>query len=434
MIILGLQKSKYYPYGSKIHGTKLSRNFPVRNAEEPKTVKISMSQHIGAPATPTVSVGDKVKKGTLIGAASGAVSANIFSSVAGTVVAIEDLTNGLGQVQKHVVIENDFSGEEEFFTPLTEKTPETMKARIAEAGIVGLGGAGFPTAIKLSPKSPLDVLVINGAECEPYLTCDFRLLLERTEDIYKGIKLLAEILGVNKIVIGIEVNKPEAIEAFCRYEDLTVVPLRKQYPMGSEKHLIYCTTGRKVPCGKMPFDVGACVQNIKTALACYEAVELNKPLTETVLTVSGRGVKQPSNLRVPLGTSFAELIEQCGGQTEGVIKVIAGGPMMGRALENLNQYTRKTDSGILCLTKTETSADEPTNCINCGVCARNCPMRLMPMYIESFAAAGDLENAKRYGAMNCIECGLCAYNCPAKRALVQSISGVKQKIREASKK
>ena len=407
---------------------------PVRCANEPKIVKISMAQHIGAPATPVVAVGDKVKKGTLIGAASGAVSANVFASVAGTVTAIEDLQNGLGQVQKHVVIENDFSGEEEFFPALSEKTPQTMKQRIADAGIVGLGGAGFPTAIKLSPKSPLDVLVINGAECEPYLTCDFRLLLERTEDIYKGIKIIAEILGVKKIVMGIEVNKPEAIEAFLKFDDITVVPLRKQYPMGSEKHLIYCTTGRKVPCGKMPFDVGACVQNIKTALACYEAVELNKPLTETVLTVSGRGVKQPSNLKAPIGTSFADLIEECGGKSDDTAKIIAGGPMMGRALGSLNQYTRKTDSGILCLTRTETSLEEPSNCINCGVCAKNCPMRLMPMYIESFAIAGDLENAKRYGAMNCIECGLCAYNCPAKRALVQSISGVKQKIREASKR
>lgn len=431
---MGLQKAKYYPYGSRIHGTKLSRNMPVENASEPKIVKISMSQHIGAPATPVVSVGDRVKKGTLIGAANGAVSANVFASVAGTVTAVEDLENGLGQVLKHIVIENDFSEEEELFPPLTEKTPETMKARIAEAGIVGLGGAGFPTAIKLSPKTPLDVLVINGAECEPYLTCDFRLLIERTEEIYKGIKIIAEILGVKNIVIGIEVNKQEAIDAFLRYKDVTVVPLRKQYPMGSEKHLIYCTTGRKVPCGKMPFDVGACVQNVKTALACYEAIELNKPLTETVLTVSGKGIDKPSNLKVPLGTSFSELIEQCGGKFENTVKVIAGGPMMGRALGTLNQYTRKTDSGILCLTRGETSLEKPSNCINCGVCAKNCPMRLMPMYIESFAHAGDLENAKRYGAMNCIECGLCAYNCPAKRALVQSISGVKQKIREASKK
>ncbi len=427
-------KARYYPYGSRIHGTKISRNSLIVKITEPEEVKISMSQHIGAPAIPAVSVGDKVKKGTLIGTAAGPVSANVYASVAGTVTAIEDVCNGLGQVQKHVVIKNDHSGEEEFLPPLEEITPETIIKRVAEAGIVGLGGAGFPTAIKLSPKSPLNVLVINGAECEPYLTCDFRLLLERTEDIYKGIKLVAKALNVSDIVMGIEVNKPEAIEAFGKYDDIKVVPLRKQYPMGSEKHLIYCTTGRKVPVGKMPFDVGACVQNIKTVIAVYEAVEKNIPLTRTVLTVSGKGIKTPSNLEVPIGTAFSELIELCGGKSDDTVKIVAGGPMMGKAMGSLNQYTRKTDSGILCLKHGETSEDEPSNCINCGICAKNCPMRLMPMYIESYAAAGDYENAKKYGAMNCIECGLCAYNCPAKRALVQSISAAKQKIREMSKK
>lgn len=427
-------KARYYPYGSRIHGTKISRNSPIVKIAEPEEVKISMSQHIGAPAVPTVNVGDKVKKGTLIGAAAGPISANVYSSVAGTVTAIEDICNGLGQVQKHIVISNDHSDEEELLPPLGEITPENIIKRVAEAGIVGLGGAGFPTAVKLSPKNPLDVLVINGAECEPYLTCDFRLLLERTEDIYKGIKLVAKALNVSDIVIGIEVNKPEAISAFGKYDDLKVVPLRKQYPMGSEKHLIYCTTGRKVPVGKMPFDVGACVQNIKTVIAIYEAVEKNIPLTRTVLTVSGKGIKNPSNLEVPIGTAFSDLIEICGGKSDDTVKIVAGGPMMGKALSALNQYTRKTDSGILCLKRGETSTDKPSNCINCGICAKNCPMRLMPMYIESYAAAGDYENAKKYGAMNCIECGLCAYNCPAKRALVQSISGAKQKIREMSKK
>ena len=218
-----------------------------------------------------------------------------------------------------------------------------------------------------------------------------------------------------------------------RILDMDISVLRKQYPMGSQKHIIYVTTGRKVPPGKMPFDVGCCVQNVKTMLACYEAIEHNRPLTDNVVTVSGRGIKNPKNLRVPLGTPYGELIEYCGGKSDDTIKVIAGGPMMGKSLANLTQYTRKTDSGILCLKKSETNTDEPTNCINCGICAKNCPMRLMPMYIESYYLSGNFKGAEKYGAMNCIECGLCAYNCPAKRPLVQSIGAAKNGIKEMKK-
>lgn len=430
---MSLIKAKHFPYGSRIKGTKLSNDCAIETAPPPKTVYVSLSQHIGSPATPVVEIGERVKKGQLVGAAAGPVSANVYSSVSGTVTDIKDVVNGLGQNQKHVIIENDFSDEEVLLCDMPDYSPKSIVERIALAGIVGLGGAGFPTAIKLSPKEPLDILVINGAECEPYLTCDYRLMLERTEEIYKGIKYVAAALGVSKIVVGIETNKPLAIERFGKFSDIDVVPLKKQYPMGSEKHLIYCTTGRKVPAGKMPFDAGCCVQNVKTVLACYEAIELNKPLTETVLTVSGKGIKQPKNLKVRIGTPFGELIEFCGGKTDSSLKAVAGGPMMGKALVSFNQFTRKTDSGILLLEKNETDTSSPTNCINCGACARNCPMRLMPMYIESFAQIGDYKNAEKYGAMNCIECGLCAYNCPAKRALVQSISAAKIKIREMKK-
>jgi electron transport complex protein RnfC len=244
---------------------------------------------------------------------------------------------------------------------------------------------------------------------------------------------VAKALNVTKIVIGIEANKPEAIHAFKRFNDLDVAILKKQYPMGSEKHLIYVTTGRKVPVGKMPFDIDCCVQNIKTLIACYEAIEHNKPLTEGVVTVSGHGVKEPKNILAPLGTPIDELIEYCGGKSEDTIKIVAGGPMMGKAIVHLNHYTRKTDSGILCLTDKETDRSESTNCINCGFCAKNCPMRLMPMYIEAYTNAGNYKEAERYGAMNCIECGLCTYNCPAKRSLVQTISYAKGKIKEMKK-
>ncbi len=429
-IKLSLIKAKRFPFGSRIRGTKLSKDCSIENISQPKTVYLSMSQHIGAPAKPIVQVGDKVKKGQLVGQANGFVSANVFSSVSGTVKEIENIVNGLGQNLTHVVIENDFTNEEMFLDNLNDYEPATLVERIRLAGIVGLGGAGFPTAIKLSPTTHIDTLVVNGAECEPYLTCDYRLMVERTEEIYKGIKYVAKILGTEKIVFGIEANKPKAIELFSKYNDIDVVVLKKQYPMGSEKHLIYVTTGRKVPVGKMPFDIGCCVQNVKTLIACYEAIELNKPLTETVLTISGKGIKNPKNLNVPLGTPITELIDYCGGKSDQISKIIAGGPMMGKALISLNHYTRKTDSGFLCLLSSETDLGVSTNCINCGLCAKNCPMRLMPMYIEAFTNAKDFASAEKYGAMNCIECGLCSYNCPAKRSLVQSISYAKGKIKE----
>ena len=423
-----------YAYGIHVPDRKcLTCDLPIEVAQAPQKVYVCMSQHIGAPAIPTVAVGDVVKKGDMVGQASGVISANVFASVCGTVVGIEEIVNALGQKLTYVVIENNGQQEETLFDDMTDFEPSSLIERIRLAGIVGLGGAGFPTAVKLSPKNQLDVLIINGAECEPYLNCDYRLMLERTDDIYKGIKYAARALKINKIIIGIEANKPLAIKAFERFEDLDVVVLKKQYPMGSEKHLIYCTTRRKVPCGKMPFDVGVCVQNIKTMIACYEAIELNKPLTETVITVSGEGVYSPKNLKVPLGTSFNYLVELCGGVSDDTAKLIAGGPMMGKALIGLDHYTRKTDSGLLCLKANETSLDNATNCINCGMCAKNCPMRLMPMYIESFTLSGDYAEAERYGAMNCIECGSCAYNCPAKRALVQSIGLAKVKIKEMKK-
>ena len=428
---MNIRKGKNYPYGVHVRDMKhLSMDKPIEVMPAPDTVYVSMAQHIGAPAIPQVQVGDAVVKGQLIGLESGAISANVFSPVCGTVKGIEDIVNGLGQKQKYVVIENNHEEQEVLFDDLKDFDKQTLIDRIRLAGIVGLGGAGFPTAVKLSPRTQLDVLIINGAECEPYLNCDYRLMLERTEDIYKGIKYAALALNIDRIIIGIEANKPQAIEAFKRFEDLEIVVLKKQYPMGSEKHLIYCTTGRKVPCGKMPFDVGVCVQNIKTMIACYEAIELNKPLTETVVTVSGEGINEPKNLKVVLGTSFNDIIEYCGGKKENIAKIIAGGPMMGRAIVSTTHYTRKTDSGILCLLDNETSLSQPTNCINCGKCAKNCPMRLMPMYIESFMLAGDIAGAERYGAMNCLECGSCAYNCPAKRPLVQSINFAKGKIKE----
>lgn len=428
---MSIIKGKNYRYGVHVpDGKALSKDCPIETMPAPETVYISVSQHIGAPAVPVVSIGDKVKRGTLIAKENGAVSANVYSSVSGEVTDIRDIVNGLGQKQTHIVIKNDGLDESVSLGKLEDFDPQTLIERIRLAGIVGLGGAGFPTAVKLSPKNPLEYLVINGAECEPYLTCDYRLMLERTGDIYKGIKYVAKALNIGKIIIGIEANKPDAVKVFSAYPDLDVVVLKKQYPVGSEKHLIYCTTGRKVPVGKMPFDVGVCVQNIKTVIACFEAIEKGLPLTHTTMTVSGNGIVTPKNLKVALGTPFSDIADFCGGVKENTVKLVAGGPMMGRALGTINHYARKTDSGFLALLNGETDLSFPTNCINCATCAKNCPMRLMPMYIESYALAGDFKNAEKYGAMNCIECGSCAFNCPAKRALVQSIQKAKAKIRE----
>lgn len=428
---MSLRKGKRYPYGIHVKDMKnLCADSPIEKMPAPNKVYVSMLQHIGAPAIPVVKVGDTVTKRQLIGKASGAISANVFSSICGKVVAIEDIVTASGLKMQHVVIENDGRNEEILFEKLKDYEPQTIIERIRLAGIVGLGGAGFPTAIKLSPSIQLDTLIVNGAECEPYLNCDNRLMIENTEDIYKGIIYTAKALNIKKVIIGIEANKPKAIEAFSKYPDLDVVILKKQYPMGSEKHLVYSATGRKVPPGKMPFNVGCCVHNIKTIIAVKHAIDDNKALSSTVLTVSGYGIKTPKNLRVQIGTPLEDIIEFCGGVLDNTVKIVAGGPMMGKVMVGTKSFTRKTNSGYLFLTDKETSASQPTNCINCAKCARNCPMRLMPMYIESYALAGDYANAKKYGAMNCIECGSCAYNCPAKRSLVQSIAMAKTKIKE----
>lgn len=432
---MSIRKGKNYPYGIHVKDMKhLTKDLPIETIPDSQKIYISMSQHIGAPSTPIVNVGDVVKKGQMIGEAMGAISANVFSSVSGKVIAIEDIVNGLGQKQKYVVIENDYAKEEVFFDEMTSFEPSDIIERVRLAGIVGLGGAGFPTAVKLTPKNQLDTLIINAAECEPYLTCDYRLMIERPEEIYKGIKYTARALNLNKIIVGIEANKPEAIKIFARYDDIDVVVLKKQYPMGSEKHLIYCTTGRKVPCGKMPFDVGVCVQNIKTMIAVYEAIELNKPLAKTVITVSGKAVESPKNLRVALGTPFEDIIAYCGGAKDNLKKIVAGGPMMGKALTSTTQFTRKTDSGLLLLAKGEASESLPSFCIDCGKCADNCPMRLLPSAMEREILSNEFLKAEKLGLMNCIECGSCAYNCPAKRPLTQGFSYAKLKLREIHSK
>lgn len=403
---------------------------PTEVLPEPKEVYISLSQSLGKPATPCVEKGQKVKEGELIAKASGPISSDVFASISGEVKDIKPIIGANGATETYIVISADQSGEKAYLPPLENPDGEEIIKRVKDCGIVGLGGAGFPTAVKIAPKNSVDTLVLNGAECEPYLTCDHRLMLEHTDEIVRGARLIAKALTVSKIYIGIEANKPDCIAAFEGYDDIQPVILKKQYPMGSEKHLIYVCTGRKVGIGKLPADSGVVVQNVATAFAVCQAVEQGKPLYERILTVSGEAITEPKNLWVKLGTPVKEIVDYCGGESQEPKKVIQGGPMTGVALSTYDVYTHKTTSGVLLLSEKEAAAEEPTPCLNCGKCADVCPMHLMPMQTAFYAAAEDYDSAAKYGnALACIECGACEYTCPAKRPLIQSIRKTKAEMR-----
>lgn len=445
-----------HPKGNK----ELSAALPIEVMPTPEVVAVSTSQSLGKPALVAVAVGQKVKEGEVIAKADGAISSDVFASVSGTVTEIKELTGASGTKETFIFIKAE--GTDIFrFPALSSPTAEEIKARIKDCGIVGLGGAGFPTAVKVAPKTPVDILIVNGAECEPYLTCDHRLMVEKTDEIVRGARLVATALGVTNIAIGIEKNKPDAIAAFEPYEDIKVVILGKKYPLGGERQLAYAVTGRRIPQGKLPAEYGVVVQNVGTCFAVSEAVEQGKPLYEKVLTVSGAAVKEPKNLLVKVGTSVKEIVDFCGGEAmkqvitkdltsvkvDGkdkvevsdnqivekpiVKKVVLGGPMTGVALANYDHYTHKTTSGILLLSEKEAAAEEPTPCINCGKCADVCPMHLMPMNTAFYSAAGDFEAAQKYGnVLSCIECGACEYICPAKRPLIQAIRKTKAELRK----
>lgn len=425
-------KAKFFFGGVHPKGnTKLSAAAPIEVMPSPEVVAVSTSQSIGKPAVVAVAVGQKVKEGELIAKADGEVSSNVFSSVAGTVTEIKEAVGMGGGTETFVFIKSDGSDEKFRFPALTSPSAEEIKERIKDCGIVGLGGAGFPTHVKVAPKTPVDILIVNGAECEPYLTCDHRLMVEKTDEIVRGARLIAKALGVTDIAIGIEKNKPDAIAAFGKYDDIKVVVLGKKYPLGGERQIAYSVTGRKIPQGKIPAEFGVVVHNVATCYAVCEAVEEGKPLYERVVTVSGKAVKEPKNLLVKVGTSVKEIVEYCGGEAENPKKVVNGGPMTGVALASYEHYAHKTTSGILLLSNKEAAADEPTPCLNCGKCADVCPMHLMPMNAAFYSAAGDFEAAEKYGnASYCIECGSCEYVCPAKRPLIQAIRKTKAALRK----
>lgn len=428
-------KDKTFKRGIHPASSKLTRDMPLTEYPTPKTVYIALSQHIGAPAEAVVAPGDKVKAGTLIAKAKGFVSGNIYSSVSGTVKKFVMRPNAQGMAVNHVEIENDGLYESENLIPLGDDADkDAIIARIQEAGIVGMGGATFPTHVKLKPSKPVDTLIINAAECEPYITCDMRLMLDNGEDVVEGIMYLKKALGVDNVYIGIETNKPEAIahmEELVKDKPIDVVRLKPKYPQGAEKQLIYAVTKRKVPAGGLPMDAGVVVDNLHTAYSVARAVKYGEPLYMRAMTVTGQGVEKKGNYWVRNGVPYSDIYDECKGNApDNIFKVISGGPMMGFAQSNLDSCTTKGASSLIFVIDGEMKKEKISACINCARCANTCPMKVMPMFVERAIDNGDIKTAVRYGALNCIECGSCAFVCPAKRPLVQSCRLTKRLAKE----
>ena len=423
-----------HPAGNK----ELTSHKHTVSAAIPKRVIIPLSQHIGAPTKPLVVIGQEVKKGEKIGESGGFVSAPVHSSVSGKVTAIGNFPHILGMDMASVVIESD--GKDEWVAGMKETTdyqmlsPDELKKMVSDAGIVGMGGATFPTHVKLSPpkEKPIDVVILNGAECEPYLTSDHRLMLEKPTEIIEGLKILMRILNVKKGYIGIEANKPDAVEvmkkAAAGSTEVEVWAVQVKYPQGAEKMLIKAIANRTVPAGGLPMDIGVVVQNVGTAAAIYDAVRFGRPLIERYVTVTGRGVKAPNNFLVRIGTTFSQLIEEAGGLTDDAAKVISGGPMMGMSQYSLEVPVIKGTSGILVLPKSEVSTKPYGPCIRCARCIDACPMMLQPSLIGLFIEKGHYEDAKDYNLMDCFECGSCTFVCPANRPMVQWVKRAKREL------
>ena len=423
-------------------GKSLAKDKAIVEVKPKGNLVYPLSQHIGAPAGPIVAVGDHVLKGQKIAEAGGFVSAPIYASVSGTVKAIEPHFNPTGAKVNCIVIENDGLYEEVEYgpmKPLEEMTKEEILNAIGEAGIVGMGGAGFPTRVKLSPKEPdkIDFIIANCAECEPYITADYRRIMETPELLVGGMKVILSLFDNAKGVFGVEDTKPDCIE---KLRELTkdeprmeVLALKTKYPQGAERQLIYATTGRAINSTMLPADAGCVVDNVETIINIFRAVTEGVPSMERVVTVSGDAVNEPGNFKVLFGTNQMELIEAAGGFKSEPEKVISGGPMMGFAMFTLDTPVTKTSSSILCFSKDEVAKLEPTACINCGRCVDACPSRIIPSRLADYAEHHDEATFVKQNGLECVECGSCSYVCPAKRPLKQAI-GSMRKIALANRK
>lgn len=424
-------------------GVKLSdckeiiKDIKIEDVKAPDVVIIPLTQHIGAASRPVVSKGDYVLAGQKIGEADGKVSANVHSSVSGKVADIKPAMTASGDMIESVFIENDGAYKEiEYKKNDYEKLKnEEIISLIRDAGIVGMGGAGFPTDLKLTPPKgiTIDTIIVNGAECEPYLTCDHRLIMEEGDKIVSGLKILLKLFPNAKAYMAVEDDMKDAYDKLTQLTNgrgIEVNLLKSKYPQGAEKQLIHTVTGRTVPDGKLPFSVGCIVQNVSTVRKIYDAVVLSKPLTERIVTVNGDAIKYPKNLRVKIGTTFKDLIDACGGYRTEPAKIISGGPMMGMSVLTVNVPVTKCISGVVALSKKLCRFSEENVCIRCGACINGCPMGLKPTVLDNYSRRNMIDEFKEFGGMNCIECGCCTYACPSKRHLLQSIKRAKYLVRK----
>lgn len=432
-------KGGVHPY----EGKELAKEQPIVEVLPKGNLVYPLSQHIGAPATPIVAVGDKVLKGQKIAEAGGFVSSPIYASASGTVKAIEPRRVATGDMANSIVIENDGEFAEISYTACDDVTvlsKEEIIEKVKEAGVVGMGGAGFPTHVKLSPKEPekIEYIIANCAECEPYLTADYRRMMENPKELIDGMKIILQLFDNAKGVLGIEDNKPDCIEKLTELVKdeprIEVCSLQTKYPQGGERQLIYAVTGRAINSKMLPADAGCIVDNVETILAVYNAVKLGRPVTNRVSTITGDAIANPGNFLYSIGTNYAELVEAAGGFKEQPEKIISGGPMMGFAMFGLDVPTTKTSSSLLCLTKDEVSMIEPSACINCGRCVDVCPEQLVPSRLAKFGDRGLDKEFEKWNGLECVECGSCSFICPARRQLAQSIKTMKKQVLAAKRK
>lgn len=424
-------------------GKELSKAKPVKEFLPGKEMVYPLSQHIGAPAQPIVKKGDSVLAGQKIAEMGGFVSAPIHATVSGVVKDLKKVRNNVGAMVDAIIVENDEKYETVEFQPaesLDALSKEEIITRIKEGGVVGMGGAGFPTHVKLSPKEPdkIEYVLVNGAECEPYLTSDYRRMLEQPEWIIGGLKCMLKLFDHAKGCICIEDNKPDCIEKITEMVKneprIEVCTLKTKYPQGAERCLIAAVSGREINSSMLPADAGCVVDNIDTVCAVYRAVMFGEPVMDRIVTVTGDAVVDPCNFNVKLGSSFADLLEAAGGLKQPAEKIISGGPMMGFAMFDYHVPVVKTSSAMLCMSKDEVSANEPTACINCGRCVAACPARLIPSRLATYSEHGQEELFVKNNGMECVECGCCSFTCPAKRPLTQSVRSMRKTVLANRKK